>query len=654
MRSHAPQFNPGERLIVPLGDYPLTGFSCSSFDLQTPQATTEVLSRMGVTRTFLAISSFWNQPEELAAQVDALRSHVRILHDAGLTVGIWFWSDFCANGTPEPTQQVLVNGEVLNKLCPLDEAYLSGMESYVTAIASTGADALMIDDGFRYGFENKSFGCLCPLHLRAISKIIGRDVSAEEARSALLTGGENPIRSAFLRVNGDSLVGFAKRMRAAVDRIAPAVRFAVCSALSSWDIDGTDPETVARAFAGDTKPFLRTSGAPYWADHRSFRCRMEDIIEFERMQTALFAKPDMDVMWEGDSYPRPRWNCAASYLECFDLARAISDPSVHTLKYLLEYGSELRGEGGYLKRHLRNVPLYRAIAEHFDDKEPCGIRVFEVPHKYEHTDIPAHLENRDYELQLTCFNPASKILSPVGLPTVWSGEGTGIAVFGENAKYLPESDFGKGLILDARAAEILTARHVDVGLRQIGGTWEPETLSAFEHYLADDLHIMAFGQPIRKLTTDDRILPETVFRTADGNRTVVSSYRYENAAGQRFFVLCSDAYGSAERYHRIYSRSRLLARAAEWVSGKRLPAWTNGSPDLYLLCKKKADRLAVGLFNLFEDEAIDTEVFLDGKYSDITFFSGSGHLEDDRVVLDDIPPFGVVCFEVCGEETEKS
>lgn len=123
-------------------------------------------------------------------------------------------------------------------------------------------------------------------------------------------------------------------------------------------------------------------------------------------------------------------------------------------------------------------------------------------------------------------------------------------------------------------------------------------------------------------------------------------YRYENAAGQRFFVLCSEAYGSVERYHRVYGRSYLLARAAEWVSGRKLPAWTSGSPDLYLMCKENDGALAVGLFNLFEDEALDTEIHLGDSYRSVTFFSGSGRLDGDRVLLDDIPPFGVVTFEV--------
>lgn len=642
MKNASAPFNPGERLTVPFASYPLR--SCGgmdSLDLQKPGNAVRMLKEMGVGQTFLAVEAPWGDPVAAAKEKAILCRHIETFHHAGIRAGVWFWPGVYPTGERELIRQVLADGSVLAKCCPLDEDYLSALETYTASLAETGADALMIDDGFRYGFENRNFGCFCPLHLRAVSERVGHEVSAADLRRATLSGGENTIRSAFLKVNAESLVGFARRMRAAVDRVNPSVRIAVCSAPSSWETDGTDPETVSRAFAGNTKPFLRTSGAPYWADHRSFGCRMEDIIEFERFQTAAFAKPDMEVMWEGDAYPRPRWNCAASYMECFDLARAIADPAVHNLKYLFEYSTEPENEQGYFKRHMRNLPLYRAISEHFDDKCPCGIRVFEVPHKYDRMDIPERFENKSYDLQLTCFNPSSKILSPAGLPTVFAGDGTGIAVFGENAKYLPETDFGKGLLLDARAAEILSARGLDVGLRGEGKGFAAD----MEHYLADGFHIRAFDQPIRNFTTDASAIPETTALSPDGV-TVATSYRYENAAGQRFFVLCSEAYGSVERYHRVYGRSHLLARAAEWVSGRKLPAWTSGSPDLYLMCKENDGALAVGLFNLFEDEALDTEIHLGDSYRSVTFFSGSGRLDGDRVLLDDIPPFGVVTFEV--------
>ena len=153
---------------------------------------------------------------------------------------------------------------------------------------------------------------------------------------------------------------------------------------------------------------------------------------------------------------------------------------------------------------MRNLPLYRAIAEHFDDKCPCGIRVFEVPHKYDRMDIPERFENKSYDLQLTCFNPSSKILSPVGLPTVFAGDGTGIAVFGENAKYLPETDFGKGLLLDARAAEILSARGLDVGLRGEG---------------------KGFPKRPPSPPTESPLPPPTAMKTRRGNASLSSALR---------------------------------------------------------------------------------------------------------------------------------
>lgn len=633
-------YNPGERLIVPLCANLPDCFGVESLERVGIEERLEQLKQMGVSRIFLAIEAPWGEPEKMAAQKKMLERYIGIFRENGISCGLWFWAGELTGDPERYTRQKMVDGKILPKYCPLDEGHIRGLAGFMQGLATLDVEALMIDDGFRYGFEHGSFGCLCPLHMAAISRIVGREVTEEEMRQALLYGGENELRHAFLKVNGDSLVNFAGRMRQAVDEVKPTLRIAICSAPSSWEIDGTDPETVSRAFAGSTKPWLRLSGAPYWADHRSFGCRLIDAIEFSRMQVALFGKDDMEIMWEGDAYPRPRWNCPAAYLECYDMARAISDEHSETLKYLFDYNSEADNERGYLDRHLRHVPVYQAISGHFDGKTCRGIRVFEVPHKYDGMKIPACVEGNPREMEHICFSMASKILAPVGLPTIYAGEGTGMAVFGENAAYLPRESFGAGLILDARAAELLTERGLDVGLRGDRGY---RNVSC-EYYPTAKRNVVAYWQKIRELELAPEVEPQSYAGVQGENRSIVGSYRYENAAGQRFFVFCSDAYFADDRYHRVYCRSALLANAVEWMTGKRLPAWTHGSPDLYLLCKEGQDSLSVGLFNLSPDEAFDTEVLLGESYVGAEFFSGSGRLEGERVLLDEIPPFGFVGF----------
>ncbi|MBO5070928.1 MAG: hypothetical protein J6C37_11295, partial [Roseburia sp.] len=52
--------------------------------------------------------------------------------------------------------------------------------------------------------------------------------------------------------------------------------------------------------------------------------------------------------------------------------------------------------------------------------------------------------------------------------TVYEGLGAAGVAFGENVKYIPGDALRNGLILDARAAAILTERGVDVGIIAVG------------------------------------------------------------------------------------------------------------------------------------------------------------------------------------------
>ena len=67
---------------------------------------------------------------------------------------------------------------------------------------------------------------------------------------------------------------------------------------------------------------------------------------------------------------------------------------------------------------------------------------------------------------------------------------------------------------------------------------------------------------------------------------------------------------------------------------------------MYIQCKEDKNSLTVGLWNFFEDTAFCPTVCLDGEYDDIEFFEGGGQLNGDKVVLDDIIPYGFTGFTV--------
>ena len=82
------------------------------------------------------------------------------------------------------------------------------------------------------------------------------------------------------------------------------------------------------------------------------------------------------------------------------------------------------------------------------------------------------------------------------------------------------------------------------------------------------------------------------------------------------------------------------------MSNKKLPAYSYGNPDLYIMCKEAEDKKSVGLFNIFADGIYDGVVELDKKYKTIEFINCKGELKGDKVHIFEIQPFSFAGFEV--------
>ena len=95
-------------------------------------------------------------------------------------------------------------------------------------------------------------------------------------------------------------------MRESVDSVNTEIRLGTCTCMSSWDIDGISAKDTAYILAGNTKPFLRLIGAPYWAVERNWGNCIQDVVELERMESSWTREEEIEIMAEGDAYPRPR------------------------------------------------------------------------------------------------------------------------------------------------------------------------------------------------------------------------------------------------------------------------------------------------------------------------------------------------------------
>lgn len=568
--------------------------------------------------------------EEYQRQLDCMSEACAFFKQHGYEVGAWFWGlQFDAPFTYEKIKTI--NGNFVNNFaCPTDINFLEMFQNCLKDVARTGVDIILLNDDIRFG-QWGGFGCLCENHMKMICSKLGEYIEENRLRELILSGGKNKYREAFLYANKISLENYAVKMRQAVDEVNPSLRLGFCACMSSWDIDG-DAFELSKIFAGKTKPILRLIGAPYWAVNKDWGNNLQDVIELERMEAAWNTHPEIELIAEGDAYPRPRLNCAANYVEGFDTALRASGELNGILKICIDYVSNVGYEKGYLKQYSKNKPVYQAIKKHFSDKKHSGIRVYESMKKVAQMQMPNALGQYS-DMENVFFSSAARILSANAIPTVYTGTGiTGIA-FGENAYDLTEENLSKGLIIDALAAKILSDRGIDVGIDDFGTGFPIK----YQYFCDDDNYIIA-----NHLAYDIKINSECKILSYGSNQLenpqIPFCYLYQNGKGQKFLVFNCNAKDS-EGLLKHHANGKMIADSTEWLSGEKLPAFCYGYPNLYMQCKEDDEHLVIGLWNFFEDESIDPTIQLAEEYQKAEFLCGSGKLCGDTVQLDDIPPY---------------
>ena len=595
------------------------------------------LRRFDAERVFLALDCYETDEERRRAALAALTENCRFFKKNGFEVGAWIWTFWIKGHHAFRCMRSIKGTEITQFVCPTDESFVRFACSYAQDIARCGVDLIQYDDDFRYGWLSDSPACLCDGHMAAIKKITRMDVTREEAEAYITAGGRNEVRDAYLQANGDALRNFALAIRTAVDQVDPAIRIGACSCMSSWDIDGTSAGEISHLLAGSTKPFTRLIGAPYWAITGDWG-RLQDVVEMERMESAWTRDGKIEIMAEGDAYPRPRSRCPANYLEGFDTAIRASGCTDGILKYGIDYHSNTDYETGYARFHERNRETYAAIDRLFAGKQSCGVRVYEPMHKIADMVMPTAVNDR-VSIEEFIFSKAARTLAHNSIPTVYEGDGVCGIVFDEGARNLPPEAMQKGLIIDIAAAEILDRRGIDVGLLQVGRA----TTGECEHFIQDNNYIAACNTVVHELRLKKNAEVLSDMETQNG--IIPVSYRYENENGNRFLVLNINTRTKHDNLLKHYARSAQYAETIPWLGGQKLPAYAYGNPALYLQCKKGDGSMAVGLWNFFADPALSPTVQLDEDYAEICCVNCEGYIDGNRVTLSDIPPFGFAFFE---------
>ncbi len=593
------------------------------------------LKKAGAARIWLCCCRGIENEKMLSADIAALKKHIPFFENAGLEVGVWISSlghggelsgiesDY-SRADKYVLMQGVKGGACRDSFCPSGEAFAEDFSNWIARLAGTGVKMIMLDDDYRLSLRSIGNGCCCDYHMKRFEELTGEKVERKDLEKLVFTGGRNKYRTAWIKMNGEALIGLSEKIRAKVDMVNKNCRVGFCSVMSTWGADGTDAIAITKALAGSTKPFLRTIGAPYWVAMNPKHDRLSYIVNSALMQKKWCEGEEIELFTEGDAYPRPRYATPAAYLEMFDMMLRASGGMDGILKYMMDYTASPDYEKGYIRAMARHRPIYDWIDSHFSGTAE-GVDAFMERHCFEDAEFPADNDcgQANYELFHTSMHQP---IADMSLPICFTGKGVH-CVWGESVKHISDDMLKDGLLIDAKAALILTEKGVDVGIEKKG---EYIRLGGREHYIDENEYVATGG--IARYNAASLRSGANVLSEINGKPT---SYTYENADGQRFVVLLFDMIASSvtEGVFRSYSRQRQITAALEWAGRKKLPAVCPGNPDLYIVCRRDGDKLTVGLFNLSADEIFEPEVTLDREYRQAELFGAEGILDGDTVKI---------------------
>ena len=619
------------------------------------EKTLDELKRCNADRVVLAMDREMDHSFSSPANLKLLEELIAYYESNGIETVVWLGETLghtsAASDGTSPYQNIrLMNGKYIAGYCPLGEKFIEDFCTWVKNIAKCGAKMIMLDDDFRLTWRGGP-QCCCDLHMAKIREELEEDISLEDLHQKVFYGGKNRYRDAWLKVQSDALKSFASKLREALDTVAPEVRLGHASCgWGTWDCEGHNAVDLAMAFAGKTTPFMRTAGAPYSVSMRNNGPLLGSVIECERLQYHWYKDLDIELFTEGDTYPRPRFGCPASHLECFDTILRADGSTDGILKYMLDYVSDAEYETGYVDAMIENESLYVEIDRIFSNKKATGIRPFVAHRIFQDAEM-----NGEKDIPLGAEEAATADFTTLlSLPTTYDAGPVNI-VFGENARQIPEEDLDNGNILDFTAAKILMSRGIDVGIQRVYDRPCDKALGFAnvpqEYFIKEAqytrLHPIE-GIPYADLMPGAEILSAIKEHQAADTHTL--SYRYESPNGRKYLVYLFDAHkiSKAPGWFSSYARRRQVLDNVQWLSGKPLDAHPDGNyPQLYCMTKRNDEAISVGLWNLFADKIKNLRIALNVDCQDIEFINCSGHLDGNAVVLESILyPYEFAGFEV--------
>ena len=501
-----------------------------------------------------------------------------------------------------------------NKCCPLGEKVGKYMADICRRAAALKPAHIMIDDDFRMYTGAAQAGCLCPLHLRQISARLGRDISAKEAKAAVMGASAEDRRTAKIidEVIVDSICKLAEKMRAAIDEVDPKIPASVC--VCSNDI--AYAERLGKAFAakGQT-PIIRINNARYGAFAVSPNNFAITMYATACQLDALKGKAH--VIAETDCLPHNRFGTSANELHTNYTAFLFA--GCMGAKQWISVTSEFEAGGNeaYRKILAEHAGFYATLARETDNAKPKNELSTPVP-------VPRSVMNPFAPFPyFGAQSWANTFLWNTGFPVNFARAGTSPAFLSaQDARLLSDAELTavlkRGAALDSGAAVALTKRGF---AKYIGveASFYPPVNAVCAEFVSDDAFNgdlagkrlsggsqFALLKPVSKSV---RVLANFAFMKFaqdDAKNAEIlspSCTLFENEFGARVAVVASQPDTGLQTFKR-YPRKELLARVFDAVApfGMRYA----GDAKVYVQSAALSDGTELAAIHNFGFDALPT------------------------------------------------
>ena len=494
-----------------------------------------------------------------------------------------------------------------NKKCPLDPAFAADWCAKIRSVAAAHPKFICIEDDYTLAWGRGLGGtgaCFCKRHLALFAKLYGKALTAAEIEAAFRdrTPENLSVRKAFAAAVGESLVGLARQVRAAVDAVDPSIRICLCDTGACAEKDGDSLEAMVRAFAGRTRPAVRPHGSIYGAE--TTPAAIPPAVA--HTQYVLERLPrDIETFYESDPYPHNRFYTSASQLLSL-MTGAVAMGTQDFLFYCLQYLDDPFEDPGYAKAYVALKPRLAAVKDFIAAR---GARLEGVRTWYaaDHCALTRGVgENIGGQLECGAY-----LCSKMSLPYTTRKDAKGPAlVVGSIPEAMSDAEIRRvlsgGALVDAVAADLLTKRGfgdllgADVQLFTnrppiIGERILPAADFARPGKLVNAFYIFFAGTE-GTVRTFAKLAPRAgteVWSEFTGTKKELitpSLTVTTNALGGRVAVLATSLVGNRSSGLFNLRKQELLRNLLQRLDPDSLPVTVPGVPGIWTLANVSADR----------------------------------------------------------------